>query len=61
MARPRRSTQDEWLDEFADWPADVQEKMLDTCQTLHRQTKRRESRIEPAQPALPLQTEGQNG
>lgn len=50
MARPRKSTRDEWLDQFADWDAETQEAMLDTCQLLHRQTKRREGRQVTAQP-----------
>lgn len=41
MPGPQRSTKDAWLDQFADWPAEVQEQMLDTCALLHRQTVRR--------------------
>ena len=41
MPRPQRSTKDAWLDTFADWSAETQESMLDTCEMLHRQTKRR--------------------
>lgn len=54
MARPRKSTKDEWLDTFSDWDAATQEQMIDTCELLHRQTKRREGRrgAEPAQLAL---------
>ena len=59
MARPRKSTKDEWLDQFADWDAETQESLIDTCELLHRQAKRREGRkgAEPAQ--LPLATEPQ--
>ena len=54
MARPRKSTKDEWLDTFSDWDAATQEQMIETCELLHRQTKRREVRkgAEPAQLAL---------
>lgn len=53
MARPRKSTKDEWLDQFADWDAETQEQMIDTCELLHRQTKRREGRRpEPQQQEL---------
>ena len=44
MARPRKSTKDEWLDQFADWDTETQESLIDTCQLLHRQAKRREGR-----------------
>jgi hypothetical protein len=56
MARPRKSTKDEWLDQFADWDTETQENLIDTCELLHRQAKRREGRksagAEPAQLAL---------
>lgn len=44
MAKPQKSTRDRWLDEFSDWDAETQERMLDTCDLLHRQTKRRAKR-----------------
>jgi hypothetical protein len=44
MPRPRKSTLDAWLDQFADWCAKDQEAALDVANLLHRQTKRRESR-----------------
>ena len=44
MARPRKSTKDEWLDQFADWDTETQELLIDTCELLHRQAKRREGR-----------------
>tara|TARA_R110000868_G_scaffold103483_4_gene285015 strand:+ start:3354 stop:3572 length:219 start_codon:yes stop_codon:yes gene_type:complete len=44
MARPRKSTKDEWLDQFADWDTETQENLIDTCELLHRQAKRREGR-----------------
>ena len=50
MARPRKSTRDEWIDVFADWSADQQEAALDLAECVHRQTKRSESRRKP-QPA----------
>ena len=59
MARPRKSTKDEWLDQFADWDAETQEQMIDTCELLHRQTKRREGRRAPETAQLPLATEEQ--
>jgi hypothetical protein len=40
MPKPQRSTLDKWLDNFADFDPDTQEKALDTCALLHRQTKR---------------------
>jgi hypothetical protein len=46
VARPRKSTKDEWLDQFADWDTETQESLIDTCELLHRQTKRREGRRE---------------
>lgn len=66
MARPRKSTRDEWLDTFADWDAEAQESALDLCELIHRQAKRRASKkteevatktakVEaPADPQLPL-------
>ena len=50
MARPQRSTKDAWLDTFADWDSGTQEAMIDTCELLHRQTKRAEAKRKP-QPA----------
>ena len=41
MGRPQRSTRDAWLDQFADWPPETQEAMLDILQLIHRQTVRR--------------------
>jgi hypothetical protein len=55
MARPRKSTKDEWLDQFADWDAETQEQMIDTCELLHRQTKRREGRRPEPLPSSMLQ------
>lgn len=66
MARPRRTTKDEWLDAFADMDLASQEELIDTCQLIHRQAKRRlirskgdpdepeaeADRIEPKQPLL---------
>jgi hypothetical protein len=57
MARPRKSTKDEWLDQFADWDTETQELLIDTCELLHRQAKRREGRKGPEPGQLPLTTE----
>ena len=57
MARPRKSTKDEWLDQFADWDTETQESLIDTCELLHRQAKRREGRRAPDTAQLPLATE----
>ena len=47
MPKPRRSTRDEWLDQFADFDAASQEALIETCELLHRQTRRREARAKP--------------
>lgn len=44
MPKPQKSTRDAFLDTFADWDAETQERMLDTCDLLHRQAKRRAKR-----------------
>ena len=41
MPRPNKSTRDQFLDTFADWPPETQESMLDILQLIHRQTVRR--------------------
>ncbi len=48
MARPRKSTRDEWLDLFADFDIGTQESLLDLCDLIHRQAKRRAGKKEPA-------------
>ena len=48
MRKPHKSTLDRWLDDFSDWNTDDQEKALDLCALIHRQTKRRKP--EPAEP-----------
>lgn len=57
MPKPQRSTLDRWLDQFADFDPDTQEKAIDTCALLHRQTKRMAARAkgipEPTQQELP--------
>lgn len=56
MAKPRRSTRDEWIDVFSDWDAESQEAALDLAACVHRQTKRQEGRKQgekAAQPAAP--------
>ena len=50
MPKPQRSTKDRWLDEFADFPVETQESLLDTCEHLHRQSKRREARKPESEP-----------
>ena len=47
MRKPHKSTLDRWLDDFSDWNTDDQEKALDLCALIHRQTKRRKP--EPAE------------
>lgn len=41
MGRPRKSTRDAWLDEFADVPIDTQENWLEMAEFVHRQAKRK--------------------
>lgn len=52
MPRPRRSTRDQWLDEFSDVPVDVQENWLEMAEFVHRQAKRKR----PSKDALDQQT-----
>lgn len=40
MPKPQRNTLDKWLDAYVDFDVETQEKALDTCALLHRQTKR---------------------
>lgn len=44
MPRPRKSTRDEFLDQFADFDLDTQESMIDLIELIHRQAKRRAKR-----------------
>jgi len=72
MAKPRQSTKDRWLDEFADFDLESQEFLLDTCELIHRQAKRREARrsdttspsaasdAQPAATLLDSQSEGES-
>ncbi len=48
MARPQQSTRDRFLDTFADFPIETQESLLDLCELIHRQAKRRAGKKEPA-------------
>lgn len=41
MARPRRSTIDEFIDTFADWDCDTQERVMDQLELVQRLAKRR--------------------
>ncbi len=50
MARPRKSTRDEWLDLFADFDVATQESLLDLCELIHRQAKRRAGKKELTEP-----------
>ena len=61
MRKPHKSTLDRWLDDFSDWNTDDQEKALDLCALIHRQTKRREGRKTeaPYQAELERNTETQ--
>ena len=52
MPRPRKSTLDRWLDEFADWGAEDQEAALDLCALINRQTKRRERKNGPEEKSM---------
>ena len=57
MARPRKSTRDAWLDQFADWPVEEQETAMEFVEFIHRQTKRKAPKDdgpeEPEQRELP--------
>ncbi len=55
MARPRKSTRDEWLDLFADFDIATQESLLDLCELIHRQAKRRAGR--KPEPDAPVQVD----
>ena len=44
MPRQRKSTRDQFLDDFADFDLGSQESLIDTCELIHRQAKRRASR-----------------
>lgn len=44
MARPRKSTLDEFVDRFCDFPLESQEKALDLMEFEHRQASRRAAR-----------------
>ena len=46
MARPRKSTRDEWLDTFGDWDFDQQETALEIAEFIHRKAKRSGARKE---------------
>lgn len=46
MARPRKSTRDEWLDTFDDWDFDQQKTALEIAEFIHRRSKRSAARKE---------------
>ena len=63
MPRPRRSTRDEFIDQFDSWDIESQESVLDQLQLIHRLAKRRvgrksEDAVEAKADAAPL-LEGQ--
>lgn len=54
MPRPRKSTMDEMLDQFASWPAVEQQVALAAMQALHRQTLKSEKNEKPVPEQLVL-------
>ena len=54
MARPRKATRDEWLDQFADWDVETQERMIDVLGLLHRQSRRRTAKKDGEGEQAPL-------
>ncbi len=54
MARPRRSTIDEFIDQFADWDVETQERVMDQLVLVQRLAKRRNGRLAPAEPEISI-------
>lgn len=54
MARPRRTTEEEWFDVFATWDADDQAVALRVLEQIHRIAKRSKPAkvAQPEQPSL---------
>ncbi len=50
MARPRRSTIDEFIDQFADWDVETQERVMDQLVLVQRLAKRRNGKPVPPEP-----------
>ena len=58
MARPRKSTVDEYIDQFDKWDVDTQERVMDQLQLVQRLTKKRAARErDDSQAQLPIETE----
>ena len=57
MPKPRKSTFDAHMDQFADFDLDTQERVIEMAEFLHRQARRREGR--KPQPAADAATNGQ--
>jgi hypothetical protein len=47
MARPRRSTIDEFIDTFDSWDVETQERVMDQLELVQRLAKRRASKDKP--------------
>ena len=67
MARPRRSTREEFIDTFSDFDIETQEHLIEVCGVLYRQNMRkRKGKKEPAvdveesQATLPLAAQKEN-
>lgn len=44
MPRPRKSTRDEWIDQFDGWSIEDQENALELVEFVHRKAKRMAAR-----------------
>lgn len=56
MARPRRSTIDEFIDTFDAWDTETQDRMLDQLQLVHRLAKKRPGRKTEDAPVIDIDT-----
>lgn len=54
MARPRRSTIDEFIDTFDSWDVETQERVMDLLQLVQRLAKKRAGKTQDAPSALDL-------
>ena len=52
MAKPRKSTRDAFIDQFADFDIDAQERLLDDLDLVHRTKRRLAGMKAPEQPLL---------
>ena len=59
MPKPRKSTFDAHMDQFADFDLDTQERVIEMAEFLHRQARRRAGRESKPQPAADAATNGQ--